>query len=268
MGNKCRLCEEERQLKNSHIIPKLFYNSIKKDSITGYMRTTANPNKREQDGLKTPLLCGICEEKFSKYETWFSNNVFTPTKENTNYSFSCKNDELNYFMLSIAWRLLVFHGKDENFTSKENQRIQEVTELWRTYLNDENMEKIRNIQQFIIPTAALGIFDDISFRRTDNVLGDFRTYDEQDAFKFGFTFIQVPYFIMITTVWGHTDILKGNDIRKNRIIKPRNTMLPKSVLNLLEDYHKTKYLEAYDKITANQQEKIMKDINNKKGMEK
>lgn len=68
----CRLCKQECELKDSHIVPKFFYNLIKKNSPTGRFRTTDNPNIPYQYGKKLPFLCGDCEEKFSKYETYFS----------------------------------------------------------------------------------------------------------------------------------------------------------------------------------------------------
>ena len=80
---ECRLCRcQNINLKKSHIVSKMFYNVIKKKSITGTMRMVDNPNKVVQDGLKKLLLCERCEELFSKYETYFSNCVYTKIIEN------------------------------------------------------------------------------------------------------------------------------------------------------------------------------------------
>lgn len=78
----CRLCKcENVPLKESHIVSKMFYNVIKKKSPTGIMRQVSAPNKGVQDGMKVPLLCERCEELFSKYETYFSNNIFRNSKK-------------------------------------------------------------------------------------------------------------------------------------------------------------------------------------------
>ena len=46
----CRLCKHEYvSLRESHIISKMFYNVIKKNSLTGFMRQTDNPNQSIQD---------------------------------------------------------------------------------------------------------------------------------------------------------------------------------------------------------------------------
>ena len=72
---QCRLCKcTDKPLKESHIIPKMFYNELKRNSPTHIMRMADNPNRGVQDGLKLPFLCGECEELFSKYERAFSKN--------------------------------------------------------------------------------------------------------------------------------------------------------------------------------------------------
>lgn len=100
----CRLCQSEHaSLKESHIVSKMFYNALKKNSPIGIMRQTASPNQGIQDGLKIPFLCEQCEELFSKYETYFSNNIYTKTiQSNGNIEFNSKDDNISYFLLSIA----------------------------------------------------------------------------------------------------------------------------------------------------------------------
>ena len=62
---QCRLCKcTDKPLKESHIIPKMFYNALKRNSPTRIMRMADDPNRGVQDGLKLPFLCGECEELF------------------------------------------------------------------------------------------------------------------------------------------------------------------------------------------------------------
>jgi hypothetical protein len=108
MIGRCRLCNSEhKELRMSHIVPKMFYEHIKRTSLTGGIREVNNPNKRAQDGLKVPFLCENCEELFSKYETYFANSVFMKTIEKPNdFFFESDNYNIRYFLLSIAWRVL------------------------------------------------------------------------------------------------------------------------------------------------------------------
>lgn len=261
----CRLCKcENIPLKESHIVSKMFYNAIKKKSPTGIMRQAIDPNKGVQDGLKVPFLCERCEELFSKYETFFSNNIYTKTINNDGeIEFNSRDDNISYFLLSIAWRVMKFiREKDKTtFTETENKKIDGIIEIWRMLLDTENMEDIRKIQQFIIPTKKLKFFRNIEIRVHDNVMIDFKTFDEEDAFKFAFTIVQVPYFIFITTVWGKTDTMKQYQVGKK--IKPHESELPKNISNLLYDKHYTKYFEAYNQVSEKQR-KVIEDRVRKK----
>ena len=49
---KCRLCEQESDLQESHIIPKFVCAYLKDTSPTGKIREANNVNKRKQDGIK------------------------------------------------------------------------------------------------------------------------------------------------------------------------------------------------------------------------
>lgn len=256
----CRLCQcEHVSLKESHIVSKMFYNVIKKKSPTGILRQATDPNKGVQDGLKTPLLCERCEELFSKYETYFSNNVYSETVKNDGYiCFNSKDDYISYFLLSVAWRVMQYTAENDEttFTDNEKNRIDKIIEKWRVILNTENMEQIREIQQFIIPSKNLKFFQNIERRIWDNLMIDFKTFDEEDTFKFAFTIVQVPYFIFITTVWGETDAMK--QYRLGKMIKPYKSELPQNITILLEDKHYSEYFKAYEKISE-KQKKVIED---------
>ena len=102
MKGKCNLCGNERELQNSHVIPKFVYKWMGK---TGgkFFRTPSNPNIRQQDGIKQRLLCHECEQLFSINEKWFSENVFYPYLNN-NHNVIQYNQELARFIISVLWR--------------------------------------------------------------------------------------------------------------------------------------------------------------------
>lgn len=255
---QCRLCQcDDVPLKESHIVSKMFFNSIKKKSLTGIMRRADDPNRGIQDGLKLPFLCGNCEELFSKYERAFSNTIYQKAITNDgDIQFDSNDEKLSYFLLSIAWRVIKYTQETDKttFTERELIKIDEVIELWRKILKTEDMDEIQKVQQFIIPTKNLTFFENIPFRIYDNVLMDFKTYDEEDTFKFSFTIVQVPYFIFITTVWGYTDSMK--QYRLGSIIKPRKSKLPKDITNCLSNLHYEKFFEANEKMTERQRKLI------------
>ncbi len=119
---KCRLCGQEKELRGSHIVPKFFFNLIKKNSPTGRMRNGDNPNIPRQDGEKAPFLCADCEEKFSKYETWFSRHVYQSFSGSYGVdSFDSNSDETHYFALSISWRVVKYirERKLDGLTTEE-----------------------------------------------------------------------------------------------------------------------------------------------------
>lgn len=102
---KCRLCEREKDLELSHIIPKFVFRHLKKTSPTGNMRSTENPNKSIQDGLKLPFLCGDCEDLFSVWETKFANEVFFKYQEDRGNSFP-HDTWLTKYLASVSFRVL------------------------------------------------------------------------------------------------------------------------------------------------------------------
>lgn len=263
---KCRLCNcDNVTLKESHIVPKMFFNAIKKKSSTGIMRQAIAPNKGVQDGLKIPFLCERCEELFSKYETYFSNNVYSETVKNDGeICFNSRNDYFSYFLLSIAWRVMQYtlENDETTFTEREKKEIEKIIEKWRVILDTENMKEIRGIQQFIIPTKNLKIFEDIKRRIWDNVMMDFKTFDKEDTFEFAFTIVQVPYFIFVTKVWGETDAMK--QYRLGKVIKPHKSELPQNISDLLKDKHDREFSKACEEMSEKQVEVIEKRSSKKR----
>lgn len=78
MSEICALCNQESELRESHIIPKFVFDYIKETSATGYLRNVTSINRRLQDGPKRKLLCHDCEQKFSIAEKYFAETVFSP----------------------------------------------------------------------------------------------------------------------------------------------------------------------------------------------
>lgn len=105
-GPLCKLCAQNEAVENSHIIPAFVYRAIKSDSPTKYFRNLHSPNKRLQDGDKEPLLCQVCEQRFSEAEQLFASRIFLPFHNNDIDNFIYQ-EWLHYFLVSLAWRTLI-----------------------------------------------------------------------------------------------------------------------------------------------------------------
>ncbi len=71
----CVLCRKDRELEESHILSKFIYKLLKEPEGKMYVLSEdpSQKNRTRQDGVKEYLLCGECEDKREKWETYFSN---------------------------------------------------------------------------------------------------------------------------------------------------------------------------------------------------
>lgn len=111
--NKCALCQHDRPLSNSHIIPEFIYSSLYDEDIHRlHVLSAAHREAHEyaQKGIREKLLCSCCETKLSKYEMYAS-EVFSgklkPVGDQKNGWVELNG--LDYarfklFALSIIWR--------------------------------------------------------------------------------------------------------------------------------------------------------------------
>ena len=68
----CKLCGENRQILESHIIPKFVFRWMKNTGGLPYIRFSGSIDKRSQDGPKIKLLCEACEMLLNQWETEFA----------------------------------------------------------------------------------------------------------------------------------------------------------------------------------------------------
>lgn len=134
----CQLCHEDREIRQSHIIPKFVFDFVKRTSATGYMRMGTEPNRRVQDGRKHRLLCHGCEQLFSGWEGSFAKYVFHPYSVNTSAVIDygpwlCK------FLVSVSWRVLLFYkleGHLDEMPTLHRGSFEKALEAWREFLLD------------------------------------------------------------------------------------------------------------------------------------
>jgi len=132
----CALCQQDRELRESHIIPKFVFRWMRATNATGYLRRSGSPNLRQQDGVKQDLLCEDCEQKFSKAEGSFERTIFTPYLKNAQSAFAY-DEQLFQFAASVLWRVL--HRDlprlpaDERF-GPHRDKLAEAEQEWRALL--------------------------------------------------------------------------------------------------------------------------------------
>lgn len=106
----CALCKEERHLRNSHVIPEFMYKQLYDEKHKFWVLSASEPSWEEQKGLREHLLCGECETKLSKWETYtsrlLSNGVPTVAKRTGDLIWvdGADYEKFKLFQLSILWR--------------------------------------------------------------------------------------------------------------------------------------------------------------------
>ena len=108
----CALCLRPRGLKNSHIIPEFMYESLydEKHRFHALSIIPEQGNSLKQKGLREPLLCEECEQKFSGWERYAS----LVLKGGVPLSFRREGNvvhlngldypQFRLFQLSVLWR--------------------------------------------------------------------------------------------------------------------------------------------------------------------
>lgn len=140
----CALCKTNGPLEESHLIPKFVGRWLKKTSATERLRVATNANVPVQDLTKKPFLCRACEDRFSKLETKFSNEVFLPYVEHELDGIGLKqhqsigygyNEWLLHFLMSVQWRYVAW-GREEvaRLTPRHGKLLDKFESNARAYL--------------------------------------------------------------------------------------------------------------------------------------
>ena len=130
MKETCRLCNMEKELRNSHILPEFMYQNLYDPNPRRFYTLTVDfddpkksSKKYHQKGIREKLFCQECESKLSKYENYAAETIYGKNRKNNAYivkasetpnqqyflyqyaGFSYK--EFKIFLLSILYRILI-----------------------------------------------------------------------------------------------------------------------------------------------------------------
>jgi len=156
MKGICQLCDKEKELRESHVVPSFVYKWIKDSSGSGYLRFGETPNKRVQDGLKYYWLCDDCEGMFSEWERLFANIIFHPTVKG-DVGKKDYSDWLLKFCVSVSWRVLTLYLQEselENFSEDLKTQAKYTRQVWKEFLLGERQHPDIH-EQHLLPLDAI-----------------------------------------------------------------------------------------------------------------
>lgn len=112
---KCKLCLQEKELVNSHIIPEFLYKTLYDEKHKFHEISTGEnvKNRQHQKGIREKLLCKECEQHFSKNERYASlilnggyELLAVPEPPVVHFK-NIEYTKFKLFALSILWRAAV-----------------------------------------------------------------------------------------------------------------------------------------------------------------
>ena len=131
----CKLCQKEKELRNSHILPEFMYQNVYDDQPKRFYSLNVDLHEQakskshiEQKGIREYLLCNECEGLLSKYEDYAAETIYgkrlgnkahivkqseTPDQEYFVYEYAgFSYRDFKIFSMSLLWRLIVSKSFD------------------------------------------------------------------------------------------------------------------------------------------------------------
>lgn len=233
----CAFCLTEGELRNSHVLPAFVFRWLRRRSVTGYIRNTEAPNRRVQDGLKVPMLCGNCEAQFSRYETAFATKLFHPWHDGV--AKVAYSDWLLKFAVSVSWRVLRFargRNPDTRYTDEQNHLMDEAAKRWNAFLIgvtphpgpfEQHMMIVDVIEDTTIPNLPQNINRFLTGAVTLDIVGSQRSL---------MTFAKMGRFIIFGIIQKGPNKWEGTKLHvKDGVIRPGKFVVPRGLLDLIEE---------------------------------
>jgi len=134
--NNCKLCNRKKELRDSHIIPKLFYRKLKtNENFYHVISTDENKNiYTDQREFTEYLLCETCEDKFQKHESYICNALYnfpkySSKKGNKVVLYNIDYNKFKLFQLSVLWRSSIttrFFFENVSLAPKHEDKIKSM----------------------------------------------------------------------------------------------------------------------------------------------
>nr|WP_321269620.1 hypothetical protein [uncultured Tolumonas sp.] len=221
----CRMCNQKKNLCQSHVIPDSIFRSIFKKASGKAIELSINPTtsiKYSQKSFKTPMLCKSCENKLDKNYERYSLSVLrgyegTTQKNIDGILFDKINTaKISDFILSIIWRAAISKLK-EHEPVKLNEAIKENIRI--SLLTNNKISKHRyKVTMFKLRDSIDNESNVISWRNY-LMLPFYRTYRYRNKVEYTYAMIFLGFYFEVffpplSTIDTNIDFLRKNSIRR------------------------------------------------------
>jgi hypothetical protein len=254
----CKLCLQNAELLNSHILPAFVFRWLKESAGNGHIRFGQNPNQRVQDGIKRYWLCASCEELFNRSETIFANDLFYPYLEASGKQFHYSR-WLLHFCTSLSWRVLKLYLEDGHLKDWDEVKLNQIIKaelVWREFLLGKRPHP-DSFRQHLLP------LDQIQ-STTGKVPPNINCYimraidtDVCQGSDSIFTYVKLGRFIILGFIHEpNPNRWQGSKVNANKgIIEPKQYLFPRAFGEYLNKKAK-RAAELLNSVSNKQQNKI------------
>lgn len=230
----CKLCGRDADLQLSHVLPAFVFRWQRESSGNGHIRSTAEPDRRVQDGLKFHWLCSECEQRLSGWERQFASNLFHPYLTRSGERFAYGPWMLK-FCASISWRVLTYaFDKDSlgSWSVQDQARAKDAEKVWREFLLGARAHP-GEFRQHVLPL-------DVMSSATGDLAPNMNRYltraihlDIVSGSKIAFTYSKLGRWAIFGSILEPTGAWGGTKVNANEgVVGPTSYTVPVS----LRDY--------------------------------
>ena len=260
---RCRLCERDQKLRESHILPKFVWDWLKESSVSA-IRTSTNPNVRVQDGFKAYLLCEECEQRLSRFEKPFAEHFFRPVHDGESPLGLSYGAWALPFAVSVAWRILIWDGEQgsplEHLTDRQRVSAMRAERTWRAYLLGQAKHP-SEFEQHVV------IFDIIESHTTSDLSPFFNRYITRTidmallaSQRSALTFAKLCKIFLFGHLHGPTTEWKGTRLRlKGGALIEKYLRIPTGIFEYINE-KADRAKRALDNLSPNQAAKAQEVI--------
>lgn len=245
-GQCCRLCQRERSLQESHLVPKFVINMIKGDA-NGRLRRPEQPDIPFQDGIKGKMLCFECEQRFSRWERASSDFVRLCQDDIGPYEYG---EYLVPFILSVAWRVLVWEmgaGDGSAWPAKVQPAIERAEVEWRNSILQEDFRPLSGrIHAWLLGSSGMPSADmrrelPPSWNRYLDGAVDITVATSTDptlpsSSQIAAAYVKMGRLVTFTVIRAPSvRRWKGTAIHRRGALMPEEVVIPRAVLEFMAD---------------------------------
>jgi hypothetical protein len=246
---------------DSHIIPGFVFRWKKDTSATGRLRSSDSPQKRVQDGLKVPMLCGECEGLFNSFETPFASQIFYPFATG-------KADTVSYgpwllkFCVSVSWRILALahiEGRLAGWSEHRQILAHAALKRWKAFLQGAEKHP-GEFSQELLPLAAVEktTVGDLPVNINRYFLRGVDMTIALGERKAVYTYAKMGPFCLFGTIEATPNSWEGTKVHVSHgVLRPSRYVLPMEMLDFIKDRANKM---ASVSIPENQMHKVVADI--------